>query len=210
MKALISFVLSLSLAACAATPFPASAAEVDLAVRLEFIGGGICSGTPVGPNTILTAEHCVSKGMRGMLVDSDFTVVTRVETDGNDHALVVTAKRYSNWAKFGRTPRVGDKLRIYGNPAGIEDMYREGLMVLDDGEGFDRTWFVDMNMWHGDSGAALFNARGQIAATVTGYIYETNPRSGATWVMGLALPWAFTAQQWSDAGVASDMPSSLR
>lgn len=31
-------------------------------LRLEIVGGGICSGTAVGPHLVLTATHCFGEG----------------------------------------------------------------------------------------------------------------------------------------------------
>lgn len=31
-------------------------------LRLEMVGGGICSGTAVGPHLVLTATHCFGEG----------------------------------------------------------------------------------------------------------------------------------------------------
>lgn len=187
---------------------PYNPRERDLAVTLTFPDGGLCSGTPVARNTILTAGHCVDKNQRALAVDGVPTMVREVILDGenNDHALVIVNLSFRDWARFGKLPQIGDRLHIYGNPGGLPDLYREGeftAYLRDDGFTF---YLFDMNIWHGDSGAALWNSRGEVVNTVTGYFYETNPITGAQWKIAIALPFAFTAAEWARAGIADPMP----
>lgn len=213
MKSLFT-ILALFLAGCigctstppAQTPFDPR--ERDLAVTLSFSDGGLCSGTPVAPNTILTAGHCVDKNLRSLSVDGVPTMVREVILDGvnNDHALVITNLSYGDWAGFGDLPKVGDTLHIYGNPGGLPDLYREGQFVeylREDGATY---YLFDMNIWHGDSGAAIWDNDGRIVATVTGYFFETNPFTGSEWKIGIALPFAFTEDEWARAGITDPMP----
>lgn len=213
MKSLL-ITLALFLAGCigcTSTPpkeSPFKPRERDLAVTLTFPDGGLCSGTPVARNTILTAGHCVSKDQRAMSVDGVPTMIREVILDGenNDHALVITNMSYREWARFGRLPTVGDRLHIYGNPGGLPDLYREGEFteyLRVDGFTF---YLFDMNIWHGDSGAAIWNDKGQVVNSVTGYFLERNIFTGAQWRIGVALPFAFTAEEWARAGIEDPMP----
>lgn len=180
--------------------------ERNLSVQLGFKGGGVCSGTPVSRNTILTAAHCVDDKPRSMTVDGVPTGIREIIDDGNDHALVVTYSGFTKRASFGPHPTVGDHLHIFGNPAAIEDSYREGTYSAPLTAEGTRWYTIDMNVWHGDSGAAVWNEDGQIVLMITAYYIEVNPFTGASFKLALALPFDFTDAEWKRAGVTSPQP----
>jgi len=162
-------------------------------------GGGVCTGTPVAPQTILTAGHCVDELLRSVVVDGVDTAVYEVLLDGNDHALIRTALAYSDWAVFGDLPVPGDKVHFFGNPMGLEDVYRLGDVAASQQIKGEPVYLLDVNVWHGDSGASIFDASGKVVMVVSGYYNFTNPLSGADFKLTYALPMHFTPEQWARA-----------
>lgn len=203
MKSLFAIAI-LFLAGCiGCTSLPTQASEKDLAVQLNFPSGGLCSGTPVSRTAILTAYHCVDDAPTSMTVDGQPTVITRIISDGKDHALLLTQMRYKSWASFGALPRAGDQVHIWGNPAGLNDLYRSGWYIgLAEG-----VYLYDMNVWHGDSGAAVLNDRGEVVGVITGYFIEHNPAAGSSFRVTIVYPFAFSAKDWAAAGIKSPQPA---
>jgi hypothetical protein len=170
---LAGFLLAVS--GCASLP-PEVLAKRSVAV-LDLTEGGTCSGTLVGPSTLLTAAHCL-EGADLVAINMVPVNVLRIELDGADHARVTVDHVFPHWAPMGSEPAQRDRVFMYGNPAGRRDLYREGYISGSDG----KTVYVDIEIGHGDSGAALFNERGQIIGVVTGYGQHY------AFVIGVVLP----------------------
>ena len=133
----------------------------DTTLRLEF-ANGLCSGTAIAPDTILSAKHCFA----GQLKTINGTPVTVVEshTESRDRIVVkVAGIRFKTWAKRGPTPIQGDKLRFWGNPEGGQDLYREAIV--------SRAWtdglVLQTIVCGGDSGSGLFDAQGRVVGIVS-------------------------------------------
>lgn len=178
MKTLLVSVLCLSLSACAnARPSP-------YAVRLDF-DGGVCSGTRVGAQIILTAKHCFV-GTTLVAINGQPASVLAISESGEDHVLVKVTQRVRRWARFGLSMRVGDHVSWTGNPAGMNMVYREGVVVSMS----DNDIQLQAPVFGGDSGAGVFDKTGRVVGVVTGYrmFRDGNGHSfSTTWLYPLRL-----------------------
>jgi len=107
---------------------PCDLAGSENAVTLNY-RDGTCSGTKVGPHTILTATHCFASGQA--LVGIDDQPVTQTGTrmdDGSDHTLATVSATFPTWARFGASPVAGDAVHIWGSPGGLHHMLRVGTV----------------------------------------------------------------------------------
>jgi len=177
--------LLLLLAGCSIPQAPAATSK-DTVHRLERVEGGVCGATAVGVRTLLSAAHCVHKDDKVVLVNGTAVGIMRMEFDGADHVLIVVTATFPHVATLTYAPKQGDKVRWYGNPIGIPDVYGEGLIV---GQ-FEGRILIDGNVWLGVSGSALFNERGQIVGVVSSVL------GSEIYKLGAAFPLRFTAKQW--------------
>lgn len=181
----MKWALLLLLAGCSIPQAPAATSK-DYVHRLERVEGGVCGATAVGKRTLLSAAHCVHKDDKVVLVNGTAVGILRMEFDGADHVLIVVTVMFDHIATVTAPPKQGDRVRWYGNPIGIPDVYGEGLIV---GQ-FEGRTLIDGNIWFGTSGSALFNERGQIVGVVSSVL------GSEIYKLGAALPLRFTAEQW--------------
>lgn len=163
----------------------------DVALRLSFEGGGLCSGTSVGRDVVLTAAHCFEHG-RLVGINGHEAYALRIARDGKDHVLVKVTQTFRHWARIGGMPVQAQRLRFVGNPAGEANMYREGYVVRAQTDGV----LVDARSFNGDSGAGLLDDQGRVVAVLSGaYLW----RNGQ-FVMQLVacLPLNFTHEQYAE------------
>lgn len=156
------FALALAaITACCATVPPPSPKSHTLRLEME---DGVCSATAVGPDTVLTARHCLAA--RITLLGG--TPVRMVESRpiGPDMMLVRVDRKFSAWAQWSdRKPEQGDRIYYWGNPSGLPDMLRRGYIA-----GFRaESILADVEVGQGDSGAAVFDEDGRIVGVVSGY-----------------------------------------
>lgn len=155
-----SLLLCLILAACASGPTPK-----DAVALLEFEGGGTCSGTFLAPRMLLTASHCFD-GVRPLVEVNKHPVnVVSIRHDGADHALLVLDVDFPAWVSIGPSPAQGDEVYFYGNPSGLRDLLRRGVIAGTN----EHFIFADITVGHGDSGAGVFNRHGELVGVVAGY-----------------------------------------
>lgn len=148
---------------CVSVPEVPTHAELrETAHRLEF-EGGTCSGTAVGPDLLVTAQHC------GTLTHVGESPVTAevVETGSRDFVLLrVQGVTFDSYAKRGPAPSQGDRLRWWGNPLGQSDIYREGYVV----RATETEIAIAAVICKGDSGAGLHNDRGEVVGVVSAMV----------------------------------------
>lgn len=163
-------------------------------VRLEFPGGGVCSGTAVSKTTVLSAAHCFHVDSGDMSVNGKDVTFKVIANDGEDHVLVSVDKPFTVWARMAiRKPSQGDVVFVHGNPAAIKDMLRVGRVA-----GWDGTLMVlGLLGWYGDSGAAVFDENGQ----VVGVVSRMYPGDQPYFRLVGCYQITFTAKQWAEAGV---------
>ena len=145
--------------------------------------GGLCTAYAVGPHTLLTAEHCNDAKTNAVFIDNtdkaaikdgkamSYTVTDRV-FDHQDHMLMdVSAVYFKDTIPMDwRTPVQGEHTYQWGNPGGMRDQYREGVVMgmipplpqdPEDEEKIDATapiWLIAEPVVGGDSGSAIFSA----------------------------------------------------
>jgi hypothetical protein len=121
---------------------------------------GLCSGTAVGPDLLVTAQHC------GEVRQVGGTPVTTsvVERGSRDFVLLrVSGVTFRQFAERGPMPRQGDRVRWWGNPVGEANVYRQGYVArVQDG-----TIVIAAQVCKGDSGAGLLNDKGQVVGVVS-------------------------------------------
>lgn len=155
-----SLLLCLILASCASGPGPK-----DAVALLEFEGGGTCSGTFLAPRMLLTASHCFDGIKPLATINGTPVAVVSIRHDGADHALLVLDVDFPAWVRVGAPPAQGDEVYFYGNPSGLRDLLRRGVIAGQN----DQFIFADIMIGHGDSGAGVFNRRGELVAVIAGY-----------------------------------------
>lgn len=177
MRALIAAILFL-LAGCAWS------APHDATLRLEF-GDGICSATAIGHNRILTASHCLKGAPLQRVGDRTATVTGRMD-DGHDHSIITVDIGFDVYARRGNGLEQGQAVQWWGNPHGIADVYRQGVVA----QVTDARVYIDGNGFMGDSGAALFDRNGRVVGVLSAIAEADGFR------LMVAYPLAFTDEQW--------------
>lgn len=161
----------------------------NTALRLDLEGGGVCSGTAVAANVVLTAQHCTDYSPI-VAINGQPARALKIVKDGKDHVLVRVTMRFKHWAKVGSGPLTGDKVRWIGNAAGQDSLYREGYITR---AWIGETW-IDAHGFVGDSGAALFCADGRICGVVSAAKNWT--RAPFSFTVMVSYPLSFTQKDW--------------
>ena len=153
------------------------------ALRLEFAGGGVCSGTAIKPDVLMTAQHCLSGTL--LAVNDQPVKVVGIGKDGNDLATIkVEGLTFKAIAKIGPALAQGDRVRWFGNPALLPNIYREGYVVRAQTDGV----LIDAQAFGGDSGAGVFDSHGRVVGVITGGYAYVNRRSGGVFQLVLVYP----------------------
>lgn len=156
--------------------------------------GGLCTAYAVSPTTLLTAQHC-DMNTNAIYIDTTdrqaikehrvmaYTILSKTY-DNQDHVLyVISGITFRNTIVLTahvRVPRQGERTYTWGNPAGIRDQYREGVVMgsmpnpkpdPDDEEKINATgdiYLIQETAVGGDSGSAIFSAvDGQVIGVLT-------------------------------------------
>jgi V8-like Glu-specific endopeptidase len=180
-------------------------AQSPVTARLDF-DDGTCSGTVVAPTVILSAGHCFQEeendfgfsiARTSMKVDGYEVKILAVVLDGNDHALVKVDFTFHSFAKLAKVPAVGAHVHYWGNPAGINNVYREGYVT----SYHHSDMILNVNGFFGDSGAGIFNEDGNVVGVVS-FIAAT-ARHGLVFSLMGANALEFTPLQYDMMGVAA-------
>lgn len=141
-----------------------AAQPVTHAATLRLVlNNGLCSGTAIGKHKILTATHCMTGSTLVAVNQRPVKVGARVD-DGKDHTILTVDIDFIAWAKVAPNKiKQGDRIRFWGNPQGIHDQYREGVISGSD----QNREFMDVTIGHGDSGAGVFNTAGEVVGVVS-------------------------------------------
>lgn len=183
MRALVLLLIglvSISLAhSCSAQP---PFGKARLSAKTLGVPGGSCSGTAVRRYVILTASHCLPDGYATVItVNGQQCEVWKVVHDGRDHALVTVdescpQKHYSRIRKSRLV--AGDSIFVWGNPGVFRGLLRTGMIagdvplrdeVADELEAprGTRSLLFAGAFGRGDSGAGVFNERGQLVGVLS-------------------------------------------
>lgn len=166
-----------------------------------------CSATAVGPHALLSAAHC-ELGTDELELDGYTVEVGGTIRDGRDHTIFILPKiKFKDYAVINQTlPEQGDEIFYFGNPDKVKDWFRKGYVVnVQKPEGLfssaDDPIIIDYdsNGYYGDSGAGIFNERGEVETVVTAgiMVHKTADATAdsltAKFMQGLAM--TFTAEQ---------------
>ncbi len=159
---MLKFLLLALLAGCGCSSIPTHDNLRATALRLEF-AGGLCSGTAVSADTLITAKHCTDQGAITRINGVD-VVMADVRQIGGDTVLVKLASPiFKHWARINFHVVQGERIRWFGNPLGAADMYRVGYVA--------RAWsggiIIDGTVCKGDSGSGLLNDKGEVIGVVS-------------------------------------------
>lgn len=175
-------IAALLISGCAAAPVSA-----PIPLLLTF-ANGTCSGTAIAPHAILTATHCFDAQLEGL------TVARRID-DGDDHTLLVVAQTFKARAEFAPMPKLGARIHITANPGELRGIYAAGVVA----GSYKGDTLLEMPIFYGDSGAAVFDGNGRIVGMVSGIRVLAGGGVIVQW--GEAKPFMFTAAQWAEAGL---------
>ena len=154
--------LALMLAGCG--PSPEQFVKPTTAL-IAITGDITCSGTMVGPRTLLTASHCFTGLAELLTINGEPAVAIKFTEDGEDHSWLLLAEGDRPYAQMGPAPKQGDRVFIHGNPGPLTDMLRHGVVA-----GYsDSLLLISLEVSGGDSGAGVFNRRGEVVGVITGY-----------------------------------------
>jgi hypothetical protein len=155
-------------------------------VTLRLVSGGYCSGTMVGPKTLLSAAHCFT-GDRLLTVNNVPVNVVTYQHDGQDHALLYLDTEFPDYVSISYDGvKQGDRVFMYGSPT-IEGMLRRGYVS---GEHGGNTLFV-LPVSGGDSGAGIFTEDGRLVGVLSGYMLSQSGLQFST-----AKPFSGPADTW--------------
>lgn len=150
-----------------------------------------CSATSIGEYAILTADHCFPTNEAiTFKIDGREAKARKFARDGRDHVMILVDIAFEHKGQFAKTKlEKADEIFYFGNP-GLKQMFRKGSVA-----GFEGYEIVlDVNGWHGDSGAAIFNSRGEIVSAVSeGYMH-------GIFKLVVVYPLEFTTAQYKDFG----------
>lgn len=181
-------------------PLPEYQKGLESTVVVEMASGS-CTGVIESDYVLVTATHCLAKGNGVEYVTTyDGGRFTRyanpgriIYNDGADHVKVrMEYKLRGRHAKLVPMPPPGSPIYVYGHPADtryqlrlgrVQGQYRAANDVLYD--------VIDIEVWHGDSGGAIFDRHGNVVGLVSGYFNDTNPLARSTWKLHVTQPWAF-------------------
>jgi hypothetical protein len=165
-----------------------------------IVEGRSCSATAIGPHALLTASHCELPA-ESIFIDNEEADIFGIVRDDNDHSIILVAKTFKFWSDVSATPAsLGDHVFIVGNPGSQDGVYREGYVArLNKPTGFfgsgPTVSLYDLNGYHGDSGAALFNEKGEILGVLSFIDMQTNDKDNTSIKFMGAFAIGFTAEQ---------------
>lgn len=169
------------------------------ALYLEFHdstgGGDYCSGTAIGPHSILTAAHCYEPGMILKVAGQEVTI-SNAQKDSADHLILKVGMTFVRYAPF--RPELmsqGMRIHMWGSPMGAPNLYREGV-VMGSGLAIPNMpvpYVLDINGFNGDSGAGLFDERGNVVGVIS--MQMSAVQDHAFWHVMFAFPFNFSASQ---------------
>ena len=164
----------------------------DVALRIGFASGGLCSATAVSDDVLLSAAHCF-KDDRLTSINGQPAYALKLVNDGHDHVLVRVSRKFKHWTRIGPEPVQGQHVRFIGQPAGLDFVYREVYVAQVTADEI----LYDGNSFAGDSGSGFMDAQGRVVGVLTGSkAYRTN--SGFTFALVWSKRLRFSAAELRD------------
>jgi Trypsin-like peptidase domain len=172
-----------------------------------------CSATVIGPQAILTAGHCELPSdelyVQGEFEPVQVHIKERLR-DGLDHTIyLIEGTTFTHFAKVKQNDlQITEDVFMIGNPGPFNDFFRKGYFsgvqdeqatladVFSGKPSKPPTLLFDMHVFHGDSGAAIFNSDGVVVEVLSG-TFVTDKTDDPDYVFSLAYayPMNFTEEQ---------------
>lgn len=155
-----ALLLALTLAGCGGCVSIPTHDHLRSANHRLTVENGICSGTAVGPDLLVTAHHCGK-----VLAVGDVKVEAEVVEQGKRDFVLLRIKglAFKHYTRRGPLPKQGDRVRWFGNPAGEYDIYREGYVSRVDADAI----VIAAQICKGDSGAGILDSQGRVVGIVS-------------------------------------------
>lgn len=157
------------------------------AVRMRIGSGGLCTGSFVGPNTLLTASHCVGPTSRVFVKRYEATSVKVIEhpdstdeVEPNDLAIVIFADNTATkWTRLAaQPPKRGDEVQMIGYGScttwdGADTgtrrcMGKNKISSISDDNMIRTARSAGVAVSPGDSGGPMFNSDETIVGVASG------------------------------------------
>lgn len=156
---------------------------------------GICTGTAIGPNAILTAEHCSANG-EAKIVSIDEVmenrVIEAVAVDGRDHViLLIDGAPFRNIEKIKTAPaKVGEVVTMFGVGGGLYPPTPKYGKITDCQDPSDVDADAEIScatipVIQGDSGSAIYNTKGEVVSVVTYMVQNSEAGFGLAFSQGI-------------------------
>lgn len=161
-----------------------------------IFGSSRCSATSIGPHALLTASHC-EMATKEIEIDGNDAKILDIERDGNDHTIYFVDVTFPEWANVSSDePQMGDNVFIIGNPGKNVDVLRKGYVasvrkpssfadILNPNA--PKMIWIDLNGYRGDSGAAVFNEKGEIIAVISAAHFERDSENDPWFEMKIMI-----------------------
>jgi V8-like Glu-specific endopeptidase len=189
----------------------------DASYHISFVtvtDGDMCTATAIGPHALLTATHCE-------LPTDDVVIAVQNDTDDNDDIghivkrirdkadhtiLFISGQSFPSWVSVNLDDPLEQNENVFsiGNPAEWTDVFYRGYIQgtqVDHsleaafGLGTPDEVLLDIQVWHGDSGAGVFNDKGELIGVLTGMDHPAKDAPSAAFMYKMA----FTADQIAEA-----------
>jgi hypothetical protein len=210
MKKLLTIIAALAFSIAAFAQIPQDVIQTAHATALHTgeitfeDGVDECSATAVGPHAILTASHCESA--TDTLHIDGYTEgriqIDRIIRDDADHSIYllsgITFEHYTA-VYLDYKPVVGEQVFFFGNPGVWSDLYREGYVAGHTERDNVDTLLVNVNGWHGDSGAGLFTVSGKLIGVISGRATQNGEDKGDVISLGAVYALAFSPAELVEA-----------
>ena len=138
---------------------------------------GTCTGTAIGPNALLTGEHCNSEGNKMVRLDlaTEKHNILDWEFDGRDHVIYLfDGSPFTNYetVKVSSEAVLAETITFYGNDEGSYPAIPHYGKVKDCEDPSDldadaEQFCFNAPVYPGDSGSAVYNVRGEIVGLIT-------------------------------------------
>jgi V8-like Glu-specific endopeptidase len=156
------------------------------AVRMRIGSGGLCTGSFVGPNTLLTASHCVGPTSRVFVKRYEATSVKVIEhpdstdeVESDDLAIVMfTDNTATKWTRLAaQAPKRGDEVQMIGYGScttwdgadtGTRRCMGKNKISDVDGDMIRTARSTGVAVSPGDSGGPMFNSDETIVGVASG------------------------------------------
>jgi len=180
--------------------------------QMTVAGTHLCSATAIGSQALLTATHCELPSdqlmLQGKGSNPDITVtIDKQIRDGSDHTiLLISGYKFPSFVPVDLEHKFdfGQDVFFIGNPRGFSELFRKGYVAGSAtytsalGENVPEI-LIDINVGHGDSGAAIFDSNGAVIGVVAGIEVHGTADEGSQYKMPYALALNFTDGQIKEA-----------